>query len=185
MELDTLTPKELLHFALHASKNKRSDSAILYLKHLIEIQPENLDGLFLLGSEYAEIEMYDEGIVFMEKALEISPDAHLVRYQMSMLQLTLNQNEKAIENLQPLTDIEDSNIFFHYAKGLIAINDKDIEQAKSHIQSGLELQNDNIPLKENMTNLLARLSSTEAENITDNPETTDSSSKLFLSVYDS
>ncbi len=185
MEIKNLSPRELLHFALHASKNGRTDFAIQYLKQLVTNEPENLDALFLLGSEYAEISLFDEAISSLQKALTIAPDAHIVRFQLGMLFLTLNQNENASEHLKNLETLPEDNAIFHYAKGLQAIIENDLETSKSYLKQGLSLPNDNPSLKSNISKLLENISTAAQDEPTGFSDKDDNASSMFLSVYDS
>lgn len=189
MELDNLSPRELLHFAINASNNGRADLAIQYLKKLVAEEPENPEALFLLGSEYAEINMFDEAISFMEKALKVSPDAHIIRFQLGMLLLTLNQNDDAKSCLTPLESIEDNHEIYHYGQALLAIIDEDIEKGQQFLQQGLSLPNSNPSLEANMQKLMEKISAGNVDNNqtekTDSEADSQNTSNLFLSVYDS
>jgi tetratricopeptide (TPR) repeat protein len=189
MELDNLSPRELLHFALNASNNDRSDLAIQYLKKLISLEEDNVQGLFLLGSEYAEIKMYDEALEFMDKALAIAPDAHIVRFQQAMLLLTLGKQEQAIELVKPMLELEDTNALKHFTLGLISLHNNELEEGKNHIEFGLTLDDDNEALMKNMQAILNNLNkSTSTQDSSDENDSDDegaSSGKIFLSAYES
>ena len=191
MEISPLTCRELMHFALYTSKIKRADLTIQYLKQLIQIEPDNVDALFLLGSEYAEINLIDEGVEAMEKALQLSEEAHLVRFQLAMLQLSIGENQKAIDGLTHLEDLPEEALLYHYAKGMLALMDEHIETAMDWLTKGLSLPTDNQPLQVNMQALLDKIKRAEKNNETsellkneDESDDNKNASKLFLSIYD-
>lgn len=180
MDISLLTQKELLHFALYATTNNRSDHSIMYLKAFLKNEPNHVDALFLLGSEYAEINMYDEAIVYLERALAISPDAHLIRFQLGMMQLTLGNDQNSRETITPLLSIDDNNPIKHFALGINSIIAKNALDAVEKINKGLQLGSDNISLVNNMTKLVETLNSNIEQSSSEEGQADNS---MFLSIY--
>ncbi len=189
MDMNNLSSRELLHFGIYASKTKRSDVAIQYLKRLVDIEPNNYDGLFLLGSEYAEVGLFEEGINAMKQVIESVEDAHLVRFQLAMLYVTTGLNDKALKQFQVLSDLPGDNALSIFSAGLTAIIQEEKQQGIALLEKGLTLPSNNDALSQNMSKMLEKIKASDgadSEQVTTMTENSDDrSSKMFLSVYDS
>ena len=126
MDLDNLSPRELLHFALYATQNDRSDHAIIYLKQLLQLQPQDAQAMFLLGAEYAQLNMHDEALAWMAEAVEAGPDNHLARFQLGLMHFSLDNHTAARQNLSLLPPTDEGDPLLHYARALLAYMDNDM-----------------------------------------------------------
>lgn len=182
MPVSTLNEKELFHFALHCSKQGQADQSIIYLKQLLQENENHAEAHFLIGSEYAEILMVNEGIEHMRKALELVPEAHLVRFQMSMLLFATQKHQECKENLAPLLEIDDTVPFKFFATGITALIEDDKDTAIENIKTGLSFELNNPALQNNLTGLLNAIESGSAtEEVVE--EQASSTGEMFLSAY--
>ena len=182
MSAPDLTAKELFHFALYASKMNRIDDSVIYLKQFLELEPNNADALFLMGSHYAELSLFEEGIEFMRQALTYAPEAHLIRFQMSMLHFSLNQAEQCRTELAPLLEISEDNPFYHFAHGITFLMDKDEATSISSLKKGLEFELNNPSLQQNIEKMIGMLEKRDTEKSESDSEDSNAG-EMFLSVY--
>jgi len=174
--------KELFHLALHASKNQRTDESLRYLKQLLKQEPEHPEALFLIGSEYAEISMFDEAIECMSKALVLLPEADVVRFQLAMLHFAMNNYHESKELLSTLLEATADNPYHFLAKGITLLANDSKEEALTELKQALTMPLNNPALVANMEQFIGHI-----EKNIDNPELIDlpneNSREMFLSAY--
>ena len=74
----------------------RAAMAIRELQHANEIEPDNAETLLWLGEGFRRKSRLDQACVHMERALELSPNSHRVRLNLSGLYIQLERYEEAI-----------------------------------------------------------------------------------------
>lgn len=161
MDLDA---EELFHLAMKASNEGDADKAIRYYKQSIE-QDERGETCYLLGAEYADLQMYDRAIEAMSRAVSINPALYTTYFQLCLLHLIMNHQTAAKEVLQPLLSLEESTYLRRFGDGLLAMIDDRPEEARVAFIEGMAANTENPALNGDVRKLLDRLgASSEAEN---------------------
>ncbi|MCW8877937.1 MAG: hypothetical protein OQK04_11760 [Kangiellaceae bacterium] len=181
-----LTQRELFHFALYASKNQRTDDSIKYLKAFLKNEPNNAEALFLLGSEYAEISMVDEAKEELSKALEIAPQADLVRFQLAMLHFSTNDIEHTQSILEPLATASTDNPYQNLATGVFSLIENNPDQAIENFELALTKELNNPALVANIESFIKNIKSRNQQDSAGEETAGDAekqAGEMFLSVY--
>ena len=146
-------PQLLYARALTYESLDQVDKAEADLKRLVELDPEDANALNALGYTLADrTQRFEEALGYIRRALEIEPEAAAmvdslgwVMYRMGNAKEALVQLRKAFE-LQP-----DPEVAAHLGEVLWQSGQR--EQARAIWQRGLELDPDNVVLKDTMQRL--------------------------------
>ncbi|MCP4747035.1 MAG: tetratricopeptide repeat protein [Desulfobacteraceae bacterium] len=183
-----LNADELLHLALHAMNHGMAEKAIIHLKRLLEIEPENGKAFYLLGAVHAQIGMYDTAKSEMARALEIEPDLHTARFQLGLLFITSGQITEAQDTWEGLDKLGDQNPLFLFKEGMIHLIKDDFEKCAELLKTGIELNTFNEDLNNDMRRVLQNAEEAMTkENLkdknTDSDETFNKGQHILLSAY--
>lgn len=140
-----LDNEELLRLALDAIGKGDHANAMSMLKTLIERDPNNLHGNYLLAAEHAQIGMMDRAETGFRRAVELGPDFPMARFQLGQLLLLKGDNPGASEVFAPLAQSSDETALTAYARGMKAAADNDGAEAVRQFQIGLG-RNQDIPV---------------------------------------
>lgn len=121
MDISHLSNQELWHFAIHCAESGRHDHAIIYLKQLIKIDINNIDALILISSEYAEIKMFDESLLHLNKC-KLLTNSPLPKFQICLVLVVQNKQNELNLGLKELMELDKDNAFYHYASILNVLN---------------------------------------------------------------
>ncbi|MBN9477129.1 MAG: hypothetical protein J0H72_23970 [Burkholderiales bacterium] len=95
---------------------------------------------FLLGSVKASEQDYPGAELAMIKAVTLSPETDIYRFQLGLLQLTCGSAEAARATLHPLAGFPASQEGLKvFASGLMALLNDDMAAALDHLQRGMQL----------------------------------------------
>ncbi|MGG6463278.1 tetratricopeptide repeat protein [Solilutibacter silvestris] len=155
MEFKTLDNEELLRLSLDAMSSDRDADAMMMLKTLLEREPGDANGQYLLAALHAQIGMMDRAEEGFRKAVALAPGMVMARFQLGQLLLVKGDNGSARDILEPLTGQQDS--IGAYARGLFAIAGDDVDGAIRYLGDGLALPQAVPALQRDMDNLRARL----------------------------
>ena len=164
--LALLDQTELLQLALEAGNSGDSGAAIAYLKEAVSRTDSTASAHFLLGSEYAQIKLYDRAVNEMEAALALDPTLSIARFQLGLLWLTSGANERALQVLAPLTELAESEPLHLFGKGLCAFLAGEFDDTRRLLEAGIACNQANAPLNGDMRRFLdelARLSAAEQD----------------------
>ncbi|WP_369434007.1 tetratricopeptide repeat protein [Psychromonas sp. MME1] len=195
--MQNLSNDELFHFALDANKNERHDTAIGYLKQLIENVPDHEQGLFLLGAEYAQVGLFSEAIKYMEKTIELGTTLTAANFQLGLLYMATEEYDNAQESWKTIQQEGENDYIYIFSQALIHLVNNQEEKAKSLLAEGIELNKDNTALNNDMKNVLNSIGKINmfpfqqpkeknvnlAEENVQEEEDDNSTNQLFLSAY--
>ncbi len=150
--LAMLDQEELLQLAITSGRRNDTSAALSYLKEAVSRPDASAKAYFLLGAEYAEINLYDRAIANMEMALALDPSLHIARFQLGLLVLSCGEGLKAEIILQPLSDVPSP--LSDFAKGLIELMHDQFQLALDLFQQGMSQNNDNPALQENIQRII-------------------------------
>lgn len=170
---------ELLHLAIVATRRGDHGTALAFLKEGVQRFPDDARLAYMLGAEHAQIGLYDRAEEEFERALTLAPELHTARFQLGLLRMTNGNIESARTGWQPLDDmLPADHALVLFKKGLEALSEERIDDARALIESGLAANDFSAELNTDMENLLARINVSPAEVAQDS-----GSSHVWLSAY--
>ncbi|MGQ5524409.1 hypothetical protein ACUHMQ_14275 [Chitinimonas sp. PSY-7] len=183
-----LTVDELMHLALEASERERYDLSITYLKQAVaQPVPPRAEVLFLLGAQYAQIKMFDDAVVWMQRAVEVNPQFDIAVFQLGLLQLMRGDAVAATSTWQRLDSLPDEHALKLFRNGLLALNQNQLEEAAATLRAGLACDYPNAPLLAEMRRVLSNIEQMQSTSSAPVGETTavnePVADHIFLSAY--
>jgi tetratricopeptide (TPR) repeat protein len=148
---------ELLQLALDAGRNNNAGAALAYLKDAVARSDATALAHYLLGAEYAQLQMIDRAISQMEAAIALDPSLEIARFQLGLLWLTSGNGIRAEEILVPLQERRD-NALHWFGEGLIHLIHDRFAECVRCLTAGIEMNADNEPLNIDMRKMLKALS---------------------------
>lgn len=183
----TLDQGELLQLALIASTNNDSAAAIVYLKEAVSRPDATATAHFLLGSEYAQIKLYDRAVESLEAAIALDPGLSIARFQLGLLWLSTGAADKAGEVLQPLASLGDTHALSHFARGLLLLMKDAFQDAMQSLHTGISINADNPALNADMQKIIDEVNCLPPEAWQKKPDSSmeeeASQQHIFISAY--
>lgn len=180
-EFTNLDSKELMHLAIKASNDNDHAKSIQYLKEIQKISPDPM-ALYILAAEHAQIGMYQEAIEEITTVLEAIPDLWPARIQLTLLYLITNNSQAGHVVLEPMIQLPTENCFSDFSAGLQHFINGEHVSAIEFLTRGLDKNNTNIALNNDIKNLIEQIRSNISEKkSTDNNTTEDK--HLFINAY--
>jgi len=179
MNAETLTlldQQELLQIALQASGERNSALVLACLKEAVRRSDATAHAHYLLGAEYAGLQLFPRAMGAMEDALALDPTLWTARLQLALLYLDAGRNDAAIQVLEPLLSREAEDGLRMYARGLTQLAGGDPAAARASLQDGIAQDKPDAPLARDMQRLCDEL----AKQL---PEAEQGSHDLMLSAY--
>lgn len=146
--------EELLHLAMQSSRTGKHEEAIVLLKRALLERPDFAPAWYLLGTEHAQIGLYDRAKAEIGKALEIDPGLNAARFQLGLLFLTSGEAGPALDALAPLSASTDHEPFSSFAKGLEFLVRDEFSECRNALKRGIALNKTNEPLNDDMRKIL-------------------------------
>jgi predicted Zn-dependent protease len=137
MNYDKIDNDELLHLALGAMSGGQDADSIVMLKTLLERDPANVHGLYLLAAQHAQMGMVDRAEDGFRSVVTLAPDMAIARFQLGQLLLLKGAVDEASHQLGQLCSNDDT--LGAYARALSAAANEDIGTAIEEVSSGLAL----------------------------------------------
>lgn len=172
-----LDSDELKFLAIQASRDSRTEHALMYLKHAIQQQPADGELLYLLAAEHAQLGMYDRAAEEMTAALELKPEMHTARLQLGLLHLTAGRVAAAQSMLQHLASLGPDSYFSHFATGLECLIQDQFPDCRAALERGIAMNAENPALNDDMQKIIDALPAPSQ------PESGDASN-VWLSAYE-
>src|SRR5687767_1778527 len=101
---------EYFHLALHAGSVGQHHACMMYLKELLQQEPEHAAAIYLLAVQHAELGLIERAVHGMKAALAIDPTIEMARFQLGLLQLDANRRAEARENFAALSGSSDTSL---------------------------------------------------------------------------
>lgn len=170
MSTSTLDDDELLHLALHASREHRHDQAMAYLKRAIQAFPDSAKAHYLLGAEHAQIGLYERAIDEMSEAIRLDPSLTVAQFQLGLLQLTTGHLREAELAWEPLDQLQRNDPFYLFKSGLLHLMRDEVTECIQSLERGIANNAVNEALNDDMRRVLDDLQGHNATLITANVE---------------
>ncbi|GLR69998.1 hypothetical protein [Agaribacter marinus] len=117
---------------------------------------------FLKAAIYAQEQHYDLAKKAYSESISLSPDLYIARFQLGLLQATLEEYDDAVQSLHPLLNTEHEYLPL-FANALICIFQGDNSNAIISIEEGIQRNTDNPNLNKDMREMLDRINGASAE----------------------
>ena len=127
------------------------------LRAAIVRDPGNAELRYLLGAELAQRREYPEAVAQMRTALDIDPKLHFARLQLGLLYLTMSQPDDSLAIWAPLEELDETAALKAFKRGLEALIRDDFSTCIGFLQRGIELNKQNAPLNDDMSQLIDRV----------------------------
>lgn len=176
-----LDKEELLHAAVASARRGMHDRAIGLLKQLVERDPAHAGACYLLGAEYAEIEMFDRAREAIGRALELNPSLHTARFQLGLLHAMTGSAAEARQAWGPLEALGDDPLNL-YRRALELLLEDDEAGARERLFAALAADETPGPLQADMRRLAESLSSTPDTEVPEKQEKK-GASRFLLARY--
>lgn len=181
---ENLDNDELLRTALDAINHARSADALSLLKTLVERDPANAFGHYLMAAEHMQLGMVDRAEEGFRRVVGLAPDFPIARFQLGQLYLVKGDEASAISTLTPLTALHTGTALSFYAKGLVAAASGDAASAIDELRAGLACEQEIPALAGDMQRLLASfLASQNGDSALPESPVAGSAAPLYLSGY--
>ena len=149
---------ELLRLALDAMNTGKDADAMVMLKTLVERDPRNAYGQYLLAAQHARMGLMDRAEAGFRAAVGNGLELPVARFQLGQLLLVKGDSAEAKATLEPLATSDD-HALAAYARALMAAADENAQAAISQLNEGLALPQTIPALGADMQRLLGNLQS--------------------------
>jgi tetratricopeptide (TPR) repeat protein len=182
----------LFELALAASRADRTEEAIELWNRLLSLQPDHLEGRYLLGAEYAQFGKFGDALRHLAAVVDKAPGYAPARLQLGLLWMTLGIPSQALAVLQPMIDVSDGaaslvgddlpppNEYVCFALALMALLRDDFGAAQAALDAGLAVPDVSLPLAGDMRKLLERIKAQQHSA----PENSEGLHGLAVSAYE-
>lgn len=127
------------------------------LEQAVGADPHNAELRHLLAAEYVEAGRYDSAKAEFLHAIALNPGAHVARFQLGLLLLTLGDPSGAIRLWQPLEALGEEAPLWHFKHGLEALIRRELPLCRQMLTEGIARNVANSPLNRDMRLILARI----------------------------
>lgn len=132
------------------------DGQLDRISALLSDFPEDARLHLLRGSVLLGAGRLIEGHQSLVRAVEISPDFAIARFQLGLFQLTSGEAENALETWGRLDRLPDGHYLRHFVEGLRCLIRDDFRNAVKNLREGIRLNQENPPLSKDMQLLIDR-----------------------------
>ena len=127
------------------------------LERAVASDPLNPDLRHLLAAEYAQTGEYTRAAREFHEVLSLNPRAHVARFQLGLLDLTLGEPRRAMDVWAPLEALPAGAALKSFKRGLEAMIRDEFETCALLLGEGIQSNTQNPPLNDDMRRILARL----------------------------
>ncbi|CAL65065.1 secreted protein containing tetratricopeptide repeats [Christiangramia forsetii KT0803] len=123
--------------AKHHLKNGKPYNAISWCNSGLEVRPNNVSLLSILGQAYSASLQFEKAIPPYEKLLKLGESSEFILEKLAKAYRVTSQLEKAIKTYKMLLDINDMNIAVHSNLGALYLKTNEVEKAQQHFTMAL------------------------------------------------
>lgn len=149
-----LDSEELFRLSLLDVQAGRHDQAILKLKEVVAMTPEDARAHFLLAAEHAELGLYDRAEQGMARALALDPNLHTARFQLGLLHYTRGDTAQASAVWASLDSLGDHDALVLFKRGLLNVAAGALDVAEQELADALAVAQANPALMRDIGNVL-------------------------------
>lgn len=118
-------------------KNGKSYNAIASARSGLDLRPNNVSLLSILGQAYSASLQFEKAIMPYEKLIELGEGSEFILEKLAKAYRVTNQTRKAIETYNKMLDINDMNSAVHSNLGALYLETNEVEKAQQHFTMAL------------------------------------------------
>ena len=149
-----LDADELLHLALTASRQGRTEEAIIGLKRALALAPDSARLHYVLGSEYAQIGLLDRAVAHIHQAIELNPTLEGPRFQLGFIYLNAGNVDAATKTWEAFDALGEDHALYLFKTGLLHLVKNDLGQCEECLRRGIAANNMYEALSHDMAQIL-------------------------------
>ena len=142
--------------AVIEAMNTDPESQIPHLETLLSEFPADARLHFLYGSVLIGAGRLIDAHRSLSRAVEIAPDFPIARFQLGLFQLTSGEPANALETFGRLDSLPDGHYLRKFVDGLRCLIRDDFRGAVDNLRRGIELNEENPPLSQDMRTIVDR-----------------------------
>ncbi|MCF2860236.1 hypothetical protein L1286_22400 [Pseudoalteromonas sp. SMS1] len=147
---------------IEAMNNGQEDTIALIEQATLEF-PDNAALQFLLASELAQKQDTAQALKAFEKTVMLDPNMHIARYQYVFFAMVSQASIDYETHLNILLSLDESSYLLHFSAGIQFLLLDQEEKAIQAFRKGLELNNENIALNDDVRNIISLLSGEQTD----------------------
>jgi tetratricopeptide (TPR) repeat protein len=153
----SLTNQELMHVALHAEREGRTQEMMEALKQILSRDADDAKALYMLGAVHAQIGMTEEAVSEMTRAVELEPELITAHFQLGLLHFMAERYEEAAQAWQPLDASPEDDPLYLFKTGLLSLAGGEYEASIKTIETGIANNRFNEALNDDMRGFVDRI----------------------------
>ena len=110
-------------------------NARLELKNAVQIDPEFVDGYYLLGQIEFEDKKFNKAVKYFTKVLKLSPDHIEARLQLVQMGLLAKEFDYVLKNVKEVLARQPDNVKAHITEGYILLNTGKKAEAREKVEN--------------------------------------------------
>lgn len=188
--MSELDAEELYFLAIDALQRSERDKALAFIKESVAIEATS-QNVYLLGTMYADLKMFDRAIEAYAAVLDADPEHLIARLQLGLIRLLIGERDQACEDWKELTTLPEDHFLTYFGRGLTAFAQDDLKSARDLLTEGFRL-NDEVPtLNSDLGRIVTGIDealgaqSETAESKAEVKEEGSATGEYFLSAYQS
>ena len=134
-----------------------TEPTLTELEEAVRRDPRNADLRHLLAAHYAQAGQYESASTEFREVLALQPAAHVARFQLGLLELTMGRPAAAIDLWAPLEALPAGAALKWFKHGLEALIQDRFAQCADCLRQGIAANQGNLPLNDDMRLILAKL----------------------------
>ena len=171
--------QQLIDRGLAASARGRTEDALAHFRQAATADPSSGVPHFLIASEHASLGQVAPAEQAFANAVLLSPQLHVARYQLGLLQFSSGRAAIALVTWQPLLSLPPAHAMGHFVRGFAALAQEKTQEALAHWREGLPLCTDNPAMATDIQKVIDTVSGLAAAS----GPTADPGQHLLLSAY--
>lgn len=141
---------------LMAGMASPDDASLVRASELIARYPEDARLHFLHGSMLAGLSRWIEAHNALKRAVELSPDFAIARFQLGFFQLTSGESAGALDTWGRLDALPNEHYLRSFVDGLRALIRDDFAATVTNLRAGIARNSENPPLNHDMELIIER-----------------------------
>lgn len=188
--MSELDAEELYFLAIDALQRSERDKALAYIKESVELEPTS-QNVYLLGTMYADLKMFDRAIEAYTAVLDADPELLIAWLQLGLIRLLMGEREQACADWNSLRSLPDDHFLAYFGRGLTAFANDDLKTARDLLSEGIRLNEEVPTLNSDLGRIVIAIDQAlgvqgdPAESNTASKEEASATGEYFLSAYQS
>lgn len=165
-----------------------NENSLDELHKLQEEHPSDYIIHFLYAAELAQQQKYNSAMIAFQQVVSLKPDYFIARFQLCLLAFSLEDNVNLNKFLPGLLALESSHYLNQFSSAINELAKNNIQQALKHLDHGIQINNENLPLNEDMKifkqTIISQTNNNDDLNSSPQPKVDHSvTNSLLLDVY--